>query len=188
MATKNTGAAGEAGSTGSTTPRKKTAGAKQAAAKSDGGAKKQDGAGAKKTAAKKAAPKKAAATTAAKSAPRTRAKMAGGGLANPDLRSDLRDFVRQNPQGWGHDEWTGLLGRLRERGHQGNEEQIGSALERERLAMKLEEMEGVGPQRVKSLVDRFGTLYSLRHAAADEVAEAAKIPRELAEKITRTLR
>lgn len=195
MATKKTGTAGETGATGSTTPRKTgTTANKQSAATPDGATKKQASNGPTKkqagATAKKTTPKTAAKTgtkTATKSAAKS-TKPAGGGRGKADLRSDLREFVRQNPEGWGHDEWTGLVGQLRERGHKGSEEQLGSALERERLAMKLEEVEGLGPQRVKTLVDRFGTLYSLRHADADEVAKEAKIPRELAEKITRKLR
>lgn len=116
-------------------------------------------------------------------------KNAGARGEKRSLRSDLREFVGKFPHGWGHDEWRGLVDRLRERGHDaGDEDQLGASLERERLSMKLESVQGVGPQRARSLVDRFGTLWNLRHATLDEIAGAAKIDRSLAERIQQSLR
>ena len=129
---------------------------------------------------------KSAAGKAEKSAPATKPARAPKkqASAGPDLGADLRQFVSDNPHGWGHGEWMGLLDQLRERGHSVDDtDQIGRSLERERLAATLEGVEGVGPQRVKSIVDRYETLWSLRQADVDDVAQSAKIPRPLAERI-----
>ena len=82
-----------------------------------------------------------------------------GPLAQPDLRGELRRFVGEHPQGWRHDDWLGLLDRLRERGHEvGDPDAVGSSLERERVAVTLEGVKGIGPQRIRSIVERYGTL------------------------------
>lgn len=102
----------------------------------------------------------------------------------PDLTKDLRDFASGRPQGWSHEDWENFLEHLRARGHDtSNADAIGLALERERLALALEKVEGVGPQRVKALADRFVTLWSLRNADVEEIASTAKIRRDLAERI-----
>lgn len=132
------------------------------------------------------APAKKAATTSTGAAK----KSSGGGTAargasrSPDLTRDLRDFASGRPQGWDHDDWESFLGHLRNRGHDtSNADAIGLALERERLALALQQVEGVGPQRVKALTDRFTTVWSLRNAEVEEIASAAKIRRDLAERI-----
>lgn len=113
---------------------------------------------------------------------------AARGGRTPDLRGELRQFVSEHPHGWGHDQWEHLLHRLRERGHDtADPDRIGMQLERERLNTRLEGVEGVSPQRARSLAERFGTLYSLRHTEVDDIARQAKIPRELAERIKRHL-
>lgn len=137
---------------------------------------------AKKPAAKTGtrAPAKTGAKAGAGAAPRASAKRAEG----PNLSGDLRQFVSENPHGWGHDEWLGLLDRLRERGHSVDDtEQVGRDLERERLATKLEGVQGVGPQRVKAISERYGSIWSLMYADVDDLVQAASIPRPLAERI-----
>lgn len=147
-------------------PAKKTAGAAKSPAK-----------GATKGAAKGAA--KSPAKGGAKSAAKT-----SRGAGKPDLREDLRQFVSENPEGWGHEQWQGLLGRLGERGHDtSNPDQIGMQLERERLHSRLQGMEGVSAQRARSIADRFGTMYSLRHADVDEIVRETKVSRDVAERI-----
>lgn len=125
---------------------------------------------------------KAATRGAAKGA--TKGASRGGGAGGLDLRGDLRQFVNDNPHGWDHQGWQGLLDRLGQRGHDtSNPEQIGMQLERERLSAQLEGTEGVSSQKAKSIIERFGTLYSLRNADADEIAREAKVSREVAERI-----
>jgi hypothetical protein len=151
---------------------------------------------------KSAAPKKAAASkpaTTSKPAATAKAgsdakpaasKKAASGAAGaqrgskPNMRSDLREFASTRPDGWSHDEWLGLLDSLRERGHDTSDtETIGRDLERERLSVTLERIPGLGPRKVDALVDRFGTLWSLRQANAEEIASVPTIPRNLAERI-----
>jgi hypothetical protein len=140
--------------------------------------------------AQKSAPKSAS-KSAQKSAP---AKRAGGGAARksaggPDLRADARGFVSGRPQGWNHDEWLGFLEDLRGRGHNiEDRDAIGSLLERERLAVMLEKVEGLGSQRVKSISERYGNVWRLKDASVDALTRETKIPRPLAERILESVR
>lgn len=109
--------------------------------------------------------------------------------SKPDLRTDLREFASARPEGWSHDEWLGLLDSLRERGHNiSDSESIGRELERERLSVTLERVPGLGPKKVEAVAARFGTLWSLRHASAEEIASVPSIPRNLADRIAETVR
>ncbi len=109
--------------------------------------------------------------------------------SGPDLRGDLRQFVSSRPHGWGHDDWTGLLGNLRQRGHDvSDSEQIGRQLEQERLSHQLEQVEGLKPQQVRALSEHFRTLWSLRKAGVDEIAQVKNINRETAQRVHEQLR
>jgi hypothetical protein len=100
------------------------------------------------------------------------------------LQADLRAFAIARPAGWNHEDWMSFLGHLSEKGHDVSDQQvIGARLERERLAVALEAIEGLGPRRVQSLVDRFQTMWSMRHAPAADVATVAGMTRPLAERI-----
>jgi hypothetical protein len=101
-----------------------------------------------------------------------------------NLRADLREFASARPKGWNHDQWLGLLDDLRGRGHDVSDASaVGMSLERERLAVHLEQIPGMGPRRVESLVGRYHTLYSLRQADAAELAELPGMNRALAERV-----
>ncbi len=116
-------------------------------------------------------------------APRQPSKR-GRGAAGIDLQRDLRDFVSARPQGWEHHDWIAFLESLQERGHNVNDrDAIGLALERERLDLVLDSIRGVGPQRRKALIERYGTIWNLRNADVDEIARTARAPRSLAEQI-----
>jgi hypothetical protein len=105
------------------------------------------------------------------------------------LQADLRAFAIARPSGWNHEDWMAFLGHLGEHGHDVSDQQhIGARLERERLAVTLEAIEGLGPKRVHSLVDRFQTLWSMRHAQAADVATVAGMTRPLAERVVQQLR
>jgi hypothetical protein len=129
------------------------------------------------------------AARAAGNAPRSNAAPRGGNRQDAvrrdaNLRADLREFVSARPKGWNHDQWLGLLDDLRGRGHDVSDASaIGMSLERERLAAQLEQIAGMGPRRVESLVDRYHTLYSLRQADAAELAELPGMNRALAERV-----
>jgi hypothetical protein len=117
-------------------------------------------------------------------------KRGGGrkGQPGPDLASDLREFAGARPQGWGHDDWLSFLGYLKERGHEtGDADSIGRRLERERIALALEGVEGLGPRRLEALEERFGNLWHLRQASADEIAALPSISRALAQRIREKL-
>jgi hypothetical protein len=172
------------------------AGARKSAAKKTagtGGGQAGDGATAKKGGARKGAgaglgdgsPALEGGATAKKSAAKKSAGAAGGGR---DLRGELRDFARSRPDGWGHDDWMGLLGDLRGRGHDVSDEgAVGMQLERERLAHQLEGVDGLG-KKADALVDRFETVYSLRQASVDDVAGVKGMDRQLAERVKERFR
>lgn len=105
------------------------------------------------------------------------------------LQSDLRAFAIAQPSGWNHEDWMAFLGHLKETGHDVSDHQtIGARLERERLAVALEAIEGLGPRRVQSLVDRFQTMWSMRRAEAADVATVAGMTRPLAERVAQHMR
>jgi excinuclease ABC subunit C len=54
-------------------------------------------------------------------------------------------------------------------------------------ASELDDIDGVGPKRKKTLLKAFGSLKRLREASVDEVAAIPGIPRELAEQIVSAL-
>lgn len=113
---------------------------------------------------------------------------AKGGTRNKagDLQTELHEFASARRDGWSHDDWLGLLDRLRERGHDTDDpERIGSLLERERLAVMLAGVQGMGPRRVEALLQRFGSVWALRNAGVDEIAATPQIPRSLAERVAR---
>jgi hypothetical protein len=105
------------------------------------------------------------------------------------LQADLRAFAQARPGGWNHDDWVAFLADLGTRGHDVSDaETIGSRLEQERLAVVLGAVQGLGPKRVQALVERFHTLWSIRHADAGEVAAVPGMTRPLAERVVEQLR
>ncbi len=104
-------------------------------------------------------------------------------LASPALSRDLREFASARPEGWNHEDWIVFLESLRTRGHDiRDRDAIGVALEMERLDLVLSSVRGLGPQRRRALVDRYGTLWTLRAADPNEIASVARIPVDLARK------
>jgi excinuclease UvrABC nuclease subunit len=100
------------------------------------------------------------------------------------LQADLRAFATAGPSGWNHEDWMAFLAYLSEKGHDVSDHQaVGARLELERLAVALEAIEGLGPKRVQSLVDRFQTMWSMRHAQAADIATVAGMTRPLAERV-----
>ena len=88
-------------------------------------------------------------------------------------------------------EWLRLLAELERGGVDvGDTDAIGYALENERLAWELERraVPGLGPKRIEAVVSRYGTLWNLRQADAEDVAEIKTIPGALAEKLVAAIR
>lgn len=105
------------------------------------------------------------------------------------LQADLRAFAIARPGGWDHNDWQAFLGHLGERGHDTSDAAaIGSRLERERLAVVLGGIQGLGPKRVDALVSRFETLWTLRHAGEGEIAAVPGMNRAVAAQVTEELR
>ena len=103
----------------------------------------------------------------------------------------LQTFIEAHPEGWDHQEWLGLLSELEDEGYDVSDpDAIGRELERERLAWELRrrDVPGLGPKRIGAVVERFGTLWSLRHAEAEDVAEIKTIHGKLAEKVVDAVR
>lgn len=106
------------------------------------------------------------------------------------MKERLREFVERHPGGWNHEEWTGLLAELEQSGADvGDPERVGRALEKTRLEWELgrRSVKGLGPKRSEALAERFGTLWSLRQASVDDVAQVPTINRSLAEKVVQAM-
>jgi len=152
----------------------------------EGGAGSKTGSASKTASAQKSAPAAAKGASAQKSAQKSAPAKRAGGL---DLRSEARGFVAGRPQGWNHDEWLSFLDDLRQRGHNVEDrDAIGSLLERERLGVVLERVEGISAQRVRAIADRYGNVWRLKDASPEELAREAKIPQPLAERILESVR
>ena len=107
------------------------------------------------------------------------------------MRQHLIDFVQAHPDGWGHQDWLELLADLEQKGFEvQNADAVGLELENVRLAEELrrQEVPGLGPKRIDAVVDRFGTLWSLRQAQVEEVADIRTIPGGVAEKVVAAVR
>jgi hypothetical protein len=129
---------------------------------------------------------RAPARGAAKTADSTARKTGG---RKPDLKKDLRDFASTRPEGWSHDDWLRFLDDLQARGHNINDrDQIGSMLEKERLALALERIPGLSAPRARTIAERYGYLWRLKETDADQLSSEAKIPRPVAEKVLEGLR
>jgi hypothetical protein len=127
--------------------------------------------------------------TSGGSAGTTRGAKGRSSRSSADLKKDLRDFAGSRPDGWSHDDWLQFLDDLQSRGHNVNDrDAIGSMLERERLSLALERIPGVGPQRVKSIAEKYGYLWRLRETDADQLSREANVPRSVAEKVLDGLR
>lgn len=103
----------------------------------------------------------------------------------------LTAFIEAHPEGWGHEDWLGLLAELERDGFDiSDTDAIGLALEKRRLAKELyiRAVPGLGPKRIDAVVDRFETLWSLRQAEPEQLAQIRTIPGELAERVVEAVR
>lgn len=102
------------------------------------------------------------------------------------MKKQIRAFLEAHPEGWGHDEWLTLLSELEADGVDVSDpEAIGAELEKARLAAELKglDVKGLGPKRIETLADEYRTLWNMRHATAEEVAEIKTVPSDVAERV-----
>lgn len=107
------------------------------------------------------------------------------------MEKHLRAFIEAHPNGWQHQNWLELLADLEQKGFDVSDtEVIGWELERERLSWELRRkgVPGLGPKRIDAVVERFGSLWSLRQAEPEDVARIKTIPGKLAEKVVAAVR
>lgn len=107
------------------------------------------------------------------------------------MNGHIHDFIQTHPDGWGHGDWLGLLAELESNGVDiSDPDAIGAELERERLAWELRRraVPGLGPKRIDAVVSRYGSLWSLRQAGAEDLASIRTIPGALAEQVVAAVR
>lgn len=110
---------------------------------------------------------------------------------NNGFRAQLRAFVTEHPHGWNHHEWLELLAGLTDEGvDTTNPDQIGAALEQERMLAFLEglDLKGLGPKRREALAVHFGRLWDLKHASAEDIAQIPSFHPGLAKAIHKAVR
>jgi hypothetical protein len=103
---------------------------------------------------------------------------------------EIERFVKEHPQGWGHEDWLGFLHHLGETGQEvPDADSLGLALEKTRLRYTLQGLgvSGLGPKRMEAVCDAFPSLYHFCSSAPEEVAERAGIPRSMADSLLRAL-
>ena len=106
------------------------------------------------------------------------------------LSGEIRSFVHDHRNGWGHDQWLSLLHHLGEEGHDvSNPDAIGLALEKEliRQTLKTCRVKGLGPKRIESVANAFGTLHDLRQVSGPELAHRIGIPSKVAQELVESL-
>jgi DNA uptake protein ComE-like DNA-binding protein len=176
--------AGRGKAAASAAPGQATQAAQPTADTGTGGAKKRGPA--KKNAAAGAAKSAGAAGAKKKSA---MASGAAGVRKQGGLQANLREFVEQHPDGWGHDHWISLVRRLEEQGIDVQDrDSIGMMLENERMRLHLESVDGLSSKKVDAVVSQFGTVWNLRHASVEDLAALPGVTRENAEKILNRVR
>jgi excinuclease UvrABC nuclease subunit len=106
------------------------------------------------------------------------------------LEKEIQSFVGQHPEGWGHGEWLSFLHHLRDEGLEiSNPDSIGLALEKERVRSALRgiAIRGLGPKRVESIADGFGTFHELLSVDARGLAGRTGIPMKIAQEVVEKL-
>ncbi|MGD2121784.1 MAG: hypothetical protein PVJ76_08565 [Gemmatimonadota bacterium] len=107
------------------------------------------------------------------------------------LAVELAAFVDTHPQGWGEDEWLGLLHHLGTSGFDVSDpDSIGLALERARVRSVLKQtgIRGLGPKRIESIAAEFSFLPQLRDADPGQLAAQTGVPGKLATEVIEKLR
>lgn len=102
------------------------------------------------------------------------------------LEEQLKDFADRHIHGWGHDDWNHLVHELTSAGHDvSDRDTLGLRLERAHILATLErlDLKGIGAKRRERIADGFPTLWRLRQATVDELAEVPTIHRGLAEQL-----
>ena len=107
------------------------------------------------------------------------------------FRAQLRAFVAAHPHGWNHHEWLELLAELTDQAVDTTDpDQIGAALEQERILAYLEglDLKGLGPKRRETLAVHFGRLWDLKRASTEDIARIPSFHPGLAKALHKALR
>lgn len=100
------------------------------------------------------------------------------------LDTRLKEFVEGHIHGWGHDDWQALVRELSAAGHEvSNLRDLGLRLERAHILATLDRLAvpGVGRKRRERVADSFASLWHLRQASVEQLAELPTFHRSLAE-------
>lgn len=106
--------------------------------------------------------------------------------AAKNLAAELQQFVSEHRDGWGDREWTTLLNRLHEQGHDlSSVDTIGLELEKQRLRARLSaaNIPNLGPRRIDSIVSRYQTIWALKRQRIEDVAIDCKVTAEIAQMV-----
>ncbi|MBT8337027.1 MAG: hypothetical protein KJO11_10515 [Gemmatimonadetes bacterium] len=96
----------------------------------------------------------------------------------------LKEFVSGHIHGWSDDDWRELLATLAEEGHDVDDTgTLGLRLERAHILSTLERLAlpGIGPRRREHVADHFPSLWTLRNASVEQLAELPSFHRGLAD-------
>ena len=98
----------------------------------------------------------------------------------------LKEFVDRHIHGWSDEDWRGLLGHLADEGHDVDDTgTLGLRLERAHILSTLERLAlpGIGARRREHVADHFPSLWVLRNASVEQLAELPSFHRGLADKL-----
>jgi hypothetical protein len=100
------------------------------------------------------------------------------------LNGRIQQFVEQNPGGWSDEDWVRFLAELGEAGLDTSDpDALGLELERARLLRRLQtaNIKGLGPRRIATVAERYGTLWNVQRAEVEELRTLPGFNRQIAE-------
>lgn len=106
------------------------------------------------------------------------------------MSTDIQAFVRDNMEGWNHDEWMGFIQHLGESGYDvSDQDGIGLTLEQERLRSLLRNwgVKGLGPKRIEALTYAYASLENMKGTDGPGIAERTGLPKQVAKEVAARL-
>ena len=116
--------------------------------------------------------------------------MSSDGAQQRIVRERLEGFLDAHPDGWYDGDWRGFVDELQSAGVElDNVDEIGLELERGRLLRTLAacDVRGLGPKRRAAIATRYGTIWNLRQASPDDVANVPGMNRQIADEVKAAL-